>query len=1017
MQRIHLKWFLTVLLAFIALAASAQTKTVNGVVLDDMSLGVPGAYVLVKGETRGVLTDKDGKFSISVKPTDVLVAQFLGFNDQEVPVGDQSSITIKLEPQADMLDEVVMVAYGAQRKASVVGAISTINNEALKAPIGQLSTGLAGKLAGVVAMQRTGEPGESAEFWIRGVNTFGANSTPLILVDGVERSMDLVDPEDIASFSILKDATATALYGVRGANGIVLITTRRGNESKPKINVKMETGLIAPTRLPKMASTAQFIDYYNEIMISENSPKNLISDYARELYLSGEDPYLYPSVDWIKTIFKERARNSRVNMNVTGGTKNVRYYVGGSYYFEDGIFNTVANDRYDAQMNFNKFNFRSNVDINITKSTILALSLSTQFTTKHTPGGSGGDINYIYQYALRNSPIAMPLYYDKEHLSNVTGTENPYNYLNESGYVTRNSNVAQSTISITQNLDMLTEGLSAKVQASWDATNNVTLGRTILPRTYYVTKRDAEGNLIFNVRDDYAGTITLSNSQYGVNVLNIEASMNYDRQFAGAHRVGAMFLFSMRNRNITTASSYIAAFPYKNRGIAGRATYSFKERYFAEFNFGYNGSENFAPGHRFGFFPSFAVGYLISNEPFWEPLKKYVSHLKVRASSGKIGNDQIGGSRRFAYNTTMQSAGGWNFGLKDFTYLPGIATGDVGNPEVSWEEATKQDLGIEINFLNDDLRFQLDFFSDKRDGIFVQRRSIPSAVGINVQQYVNVGRMKNQGFDLSGQYDHIFAQKFRLSLKGNFSFNRNKVLYDDYPPQPWPYMNTAGYAHNQQMGLIAEGLFKDQADIDSWARQDFGTVRPGDIKYRDINGDGVVNEYDVVPIGYTEIPEINYGFGISLGWKGFDASLFFSGVGHVTRIIGGTNLFGGAQSNIKVQGQVFEDVALHHWSPSNPDPDAKYPRLSMSEAQNNSQPSTFWQKDMSFLRLKNAELGYTIPKKITKKAGLETVRLYIQGVNLLTFSKFKLWDPELSSSYGNVYPATKNVSFGLNVNF
>ena len=1012
-----LGWALSLLLA---LSAGAQNREVKGTVIDETEQPLAGATVTVKGETRGVMTDGSGRFTISVKPTDYLVVMFLGYNDEEIAVSNQTDLLIKMVPQTNTLDEVVMVAYGSQKKASVIGSISTVTQEQLQAPIGQLSTGLAGKLAGVVAMQRSGEPGESAEFWIRGVNTFGANSTPLVLVDGVERSMDLVDVEDIATFSILKDVTATALYGVRGANGIVLITTRRGSESKPKVSFKMETGVTRPTRLPKMASTAQFIDYYNEIYMAEGNPEPVISPYQKELYLSGTDPDLFPSVDWIEAIFKDQAQNARINLNVTGGTKHVRYYVGGSYYYEDGIFNTVANERYSAQMNYNKFNFRSNVDINITPTTTLAMSLSTQFTTKNAPGGGDGNsVDYIYQYALRNTPIAMPLRYsDGEHLANVTGTENPYNYLNERGYVSRTNNVAQTTVSLNQDLsDFITEGLSAKVQVSWDATNTTTLGRTILPKTWYADSRDPEtGELIFHVRDDYAGTITLSNSPYGVRVLNLEAFLNYERTFASAHRVSGMFTYNMRNRTITTAGSYLAAFPYKNMGIAGRFTYSWKDRYFTEFNFGYNGSENFAPGHRFGFFPSGAVGWIVSNEPFWSPIKHIVSLLKFKTSYGKIGNDQIGGGRRFAYNTTMQGAGGWNFGLNNVTYISGKATGDIGNDSVSWEEATKFDAGMELNLFQDAVKFQVDYFYDRRDGIFVQRRSMPTAAGFNVQQYVNIGQMKNQGFDMSLQADRQFGD-WRLSAKANYTFNRNKVLYDDYPDNIWPYMNTAGYAHNQQRGLIAEGLFSSQEEIDAWAKQTFGPVKPGDIKYRDINGDGVVDTYDVVPIGYTTIPEINYGFGVSLGWKGLDASVFFSGVAHVTRIIGGTNLYGGAASNIRTQGQVFEDVALNHWTASNPDPDAPYPRLTISKAENNSQASTYWQRDMSFLRLKNAEIGYTLPKKWTSRIGIQTLRVYVQGVNLLTFSKFKLWDPELTSSYGNVYPATKNVSFGLNLNF
>lgn len=1006
---------LAFLLLFSAgLTAFAQSREVTGTVLDDTDQPLPGATVAVKGETRGVMTDVDGHFSISVKSSDVLVAQFLGFGDMEVKVGGQENIVFKLRPQTDMLEEVVMVAYGAQRKASVIGSIASVDMEQLKVPVGQLSTTLAGKLAGIVVMQHTGEPGAGADFWIRGMNTFGANSKPLVLVDGVERDMDLVDAEDIASFSILKDATATALYGVRGANGIVLITTKRGSESKPKITFKAETGMVSPTRLPELASPSQWIDYYNGLYLDRGGEAP-ISDYQREMYLSKADPDFYPSVDWIHTIFKEQSSSSRMNLSVTGGTKNVRYYVGGNYYNEEGIFNTNQ-DRYDAGMSFDKFSFRSNVDINITKSTTLGLSLSNQFTDTNSPRN---DRNEIYSRTLAASPIGIVTVYSDGTLTLPEQGYNPWNLLNSLGYRTIKNNVAQATMSLTQDFsEIITEGLQANVKFSWDAQNSTVVYRSISPAYSTATGRDAEGNLVFESISGGNNYMTLSSSNAGWNTLNLEASLNYERTLANAHRVGAMFLYNMRTRtNNVPGASYIAAFPYKHMGIAGRATYSFKDRYFAEFNFGYNGSENFAPGHRFGFFPSYALGYMISNEPFWEPISHIVTTLKFKASYGHIGSDQIStdNSRRFAYNTTINTgAAGALFGDTP-TSKGGITTDQYGNPEVSWEKATKANAGFEMTLFKD-LRYIVDFFYDKRDGIFILRQSTPSAVGINVNQYVNIGRMRNQGVDMTLEYDHTFANKLFVSARANYSFNRNKIEYNDQPDQIWKYQNTAGFAYQQQFGLIAEGLFSSEEEIASWPAQQFGTVQPGDIKYRDINGDGVVNTYDKVAIGYTVVPEINYGFGVSLGYKGFDASVFFSGVAHVTRIITGNNLFG-ATADIKYEGQIFADVAEKRWTRQNPDPNAEYPRLSLENVTNNQQASTFWQKDMGFMRLKNAEIGYTLPKKLSQKIGLSTTRVYIQGTNLLTLSKFKLWDPELATANGSAYPNIRSYSIGLNLNF
>ena len=1018
-----------ILLLLPAWETSAQNRSVKGLVLDEANAPVAGAFVTVKGETRGVMTDGDGRFDISVKNSDVLIVSFLGYDDMEIAVKDQDDIQVKLVPQANQLEEVVMVAYGAQKKASVIGSISSVDAEVLKAPIGQLSTGLAGKLAGVVAVQHTGEPGSSAEFWIRGVNTFGANAYPLILVDGVERSMDLVDTEDIASFSILKDATATALYGVRGANGIVIITTKRGSESKPKINIKAETGITAPTQLPQMASAEQFIDYLNTMQ------PGMIDDYSRSMYLASKDVRaqrvntadgalpilysdLYPNVDWMSELFKRYATNSKVNISVAGGTKRVRYYAGGSYYFEDGIFNVAKNDRYNSQMNYQKFNFRTNIDINITKSTVLGMDLSTQYTKKNKPGS---DISEIYNYALQISPIGFPVVFSDGTLSNPENGLNPYNLINNMGYAVASSVNAQTTVSLTQDFsDFLLDGLKAKVQVSWDAKTNTSYTNVIRPRIYFLRYNDDIKDYEYALQGN-SGTGYINTSSSGVSgqtILNVEASVNYEHSFNSAHRVGAMFLWYLRQRTNINPGSYWNTFPYKSLGIAGRATYSYRNRYFAEFNFGYNGSENFSPGHRFGFFPSGAVGWIVSNEKFWDSVRPYVSLLKFKGSIGKVGNDQIGGNRRFGYNTTMDTSGisGFSWGLTGPGYVSGVTTGDIGNPGIVWEEALKRNVGVEINFWEDRLKIQFDYFNDKRTGIFIERQSLPSAVGMRKTQYINIGEMKNSGIDLSAQFDYSFNNGFNISARGNFTFNRNKRLYDDKPSQVWAYQNTAGFANSQQRGLIAEGLFMSQEEIDAWPTQTFGAVQPGDIKYRDVNGDGQVDAYDVVPIGYTSIPEINYGFGLSLSWKGIDASVFFSGMAHVTRIIGGYNLYGGAASNVKVQGQIFADVAEKSWS-VNPSPDAEYPRFSTETASNNLRASTFWQKDMSFLRLKNAEIGYTFPKKWTSKIKMSALRIYVQGVNLATFSRFKLWDPELESTYGNVYPLTRNVSFGLNINF
>ncbi len=986
-------------------------KMLTGKVLDSAGEPLPGAAIIIKGSTRGVTTDLDGSYMIEASSTDVLVFSFLGMQDQEIQVGNQQTIVVTLVEQVDELDEVTVVAYGKQQKASVIGAISTVTSDELKLPVGKLSSGLAGQMAGIVSMQRTGEPGESAEFWIRGVSTFGEYNTPLVLVDGIERSLDLVEAEDIATLSILKDATATALYGVRGANGIILITTKRGKEAKPSINARVEYGISNPTRTPKMASASQWMDYYNDITLQGNGQLTYQPvEYAK--HINNTDPDLYPNVNWWETVFRDISTNMRANINVSGGGKSVRYYVAGSFYNESSIFNPLKNPQYDPQVGYKKINFRANIDIDITKYTELSLSLANQYEIKNRLGVA---METVYSYILQVPPVTVVPIFSDGTLSRPTVGTNPYLDLNYTGYSADFYNNAQSLISLTQDFSFITPGLKGNAKFSWDARNESTLDKRKSPSTYEATGRDKEGNLIFVQNREGTDYLTLARSNRGSQVWNFETSLTYDQVFNRVHRVNGLFLFNMREYTDNFPTDYLAAFSERNVGFAGRASYSFRDTYFAEFNFGYNGSENFAPGKRFGFFPSGALGYMISNEDFWAPISSVVNLFKIRGSYGEIGNDEIGGDRRFAYNTEMQTTTGTYFGRDTYTYYTGISTGHPGNPDVTWETARKTDVGFELGLFNQ-FRLTADYFREKRDGIYIQQESIPTAVGINITQYVNLGEMLNQGMDMSLEYDRQINQDLYISGRGNFTFNRNKVLYDDKASQQWAYLNDVGFPLNQYRGLIAIGLFESEEDIANSPTQTFGLTRPGDIKYRDIDGNGIIDSNDQVPIGYTTTPEINYGFGVSARWKGFDFSIFFQGVANVGRILSGTAIYGNS-TNLLAYGNLYAEIAENRWTEWNPDPNALYPRYWMSSSENNSQASTFWYRDMSFIRLKNAEIGYSLPKKLIQKIGLSTLRFYVQGVNLLTFSKFKMWDPELDTSSGSVYPITRTAAVGLNVNF
>ncbi len=999
---------------------SAQHKPesvrIYGKVLDaETGEPVIGATVWVKNTTVGMTTDLDGVFSFAYDGRYPLVeVGCLGYESVEI-VPDGKELVVRLKSDTRALDEVVVVAYGKQSQTSIVGSISTITADKLEMPVAKLSTSLMGNLSGVVALNRNAEPGAGSTFWIRGISTFGANANPLVLVDGVERNLDLVDVDDIKDFSILKDAAATAIYGVRGANGVILVTTRSGEEGKPKITLKMESGILQPVKVPEMANSVQFAQMYNEAVGFEHFGPDAITAYQTQ-----SDPDLYPDVNWLKEIYKSHTWNERATLNVSGGTSIVKYFVSGGFYNEDGLFKSDSMNRYNTSAYYRRFNFRANVDIKLHEYTTLNINLSTAFERKNEPGTSAAT---IWEAAYTTSPNAFPMVYSNGQLAGDGHADNPYALLTQTGYKQSFYTTAQSLFGLTQDFgEWITPGLTANLKFSFDSRQNVYQNRTRTPIVYFADGRDENGELLTTSMAAANATEHLGygESHSGYRSSYLEGSLNYSREF-GRHNVGALFLYqhSMRNelsssRGNDSASSD-AAIQYRHQGIAGRVTYGYADRYFVEANFGYNGSENFAPGHRFGFFPSAAVGYMISNEKFWKPLSKYVDQLKFRASYGKVGNDQIGGGRRFIYLSTMGSSYSYAWGT-EVNSTKGASVGHWANTEVSWEQSTKFDAGLDLSLFYC-LKINVDYFHEMRDGIFLQRNTIPIYTGISssYMPYVNIGKMMNRGVDASA----VFTKKIGevdVMLRGNFTFARNKILAMDEPDNEWAYQNATGYPRWQKFGYVALGLFKDQAEIDASPKQDLGSVpRPGDIKYLDLNNDGVINKFDTKAIGYTDVPEIVYGVGASLRWRGFDMSVLFQGTDNVNFFINYNHTTAFGNSFIR-RSSVLADVYGKHWTEADPDPNAAYPRLSAPAAgANNSQRSTFWMVDGSYVRLKSAELGYTIPGRITKKAGIQTLRVYLSGVNLLTFSSFKLWDPELSDVFA--YPNNRTVSLALNIGF
>jgi len=1014
----------------------AQNRiTVKGVVTDENDEPLVGVNILAKNTVIGATTDIDGNYSIELDGSgNVLVFYFLGYTTQEEVVGNRIVINVKMTPDSEVVEETVVVGYGTQKKASVVGAISSVDMSNLKMPGSQLSTNLAGQLAGVISMTRTGEPGKNgaADFYIRGVSSFQGTVTPLVLVDGVERDLDLVDTDDIESFSILKDASASAVYGVRGANGVILITTKKGNIGRPEIKVRAEAGITSPTVMPEFVNSEQWALMYNEATGSTHYSPEAIAKYR-----DGSDPDLYPNVNWIDALYRNLASNQRVNASVTGGGDVARYYISGSFYNESSIFRNAGNVYdYDSSINYNKFNFRANVDVNLTKSTVLNVNLANIYEKSFGPGRATGD---IWSYAFSTSPNAFPTEYSDGTIaapSQATGF-NPWNLLVHSGYREQFWNSAQSLIGLTQDFGMLTEGLKANIKFSWDAWNTQLQTRTKDPQQFHATGRDEDGNLIFG-SPIYTGSESLAFGQSAASSITtyLEASLNYERVFGGDHRVGAMFLYNHKilrrsysnDTNLLTVDAK-TSLPYKNQGIAARLTYSYRYKYMVEFNMGYNGSENFAPGHRFGFFPAVSAGWMVSEEKFWEPVKPYINNFKIKASYGKVGNDQIGNTDRWLYLATINSGNQFIMGDTGKTGGTGLAVGRPENLNFSWEEETKLNAGIEIMLFNQ-LRIQADYFHSHRTGILMLRGGLPGIAGMqNASKlpYVNIGETENQGVDLSLEWNKKFGEWY-LTGRGNFTYNRNKLLNNDEPDWKYKYQNRIGKPYgvgaSQPWGYLALGLFESQEEIDNSPVQTFGEYRVGDIKYADINGDRRVDSEDQIYLGYTDLPEITYGFGATAQWRGIDINIFFQGIGHVNFFLNGASIRSPFSANNMERSAIQQDVWKKGWRTDRTEAEnasAVYPRLSygtQAGAVNNQQTSSWWQRNGAFLRLKNVEIGYTLPKTLMVRSGfIKTFRIYVSANNLCTFSKFKLWDPEKGGGDGGSYPLNRIISIGLNANF
>ena len=1015
-------------------------RRITGTVTDENGQPLPGAYVYIKGTEVGTTTNLDGMYVIDINQTDELTFSFISYLEQTIkPRSASNTLNVSLKPDTNALEEAVAVAYGAQKRQAIVSSLSTITTDDLKVTSTNITSSIQGQLPGLIAVQRNAEPGrDDAEFWIRGVSSFKGGTSPLVLVDGVERSITDLDADEIESFSLLKDAAATAMYGAEGANGVILVTTKRGHIGKQQISLRVEQNLSIPYRIPDFVDSWDYMRLANEALVNDGM-EPMYSDDVIDLHESGADPDLYPNAQWTDLIART-IHGQRYTLSFRGGTENAKYFVTGGYQQKDGVFKKNPESKYNSNFSYDRFNLRSNIDLKVSKTTQLSIDLAGQYTARRTANRSPDD---VFVFMLHTPPHLFPMVYSDGTVSTYPGGEtdgnnrNPYFMLYQQGYRREFQTNIQSRVNLRQDLHFITEGLSARGAVSFDLENTLSKLRNYGPSKYHATGRDPEtGALIYN--QIVAGSpdvkqVEITGNTYDRQIY-VEAALEYNNTFAGKHAVGAMLLYNQKERQKNNE-----ALVYRTQGLVGRITYGYDNRYFIEANFGYTGSETFAKKNRFGFFPAVGASYMISNESWYpEGLKRVLSSAKVRASFGRTGNDDTGTSR-FLYRATFSESGHtFNQGISSGGATNGLGAGiydlQFENLTLGWEIEDKTNVGLDLSFFNRAIQIQADYFYNIRSAILLQRNTIPQYAGFHQNPWQNYGRVRNQGLDASIDMMKSFGD-WKVSARGTFTFARNKVLEIDELTPSEEYQRVTGTRINEQELYIAERLYtiddfivtKNDNGTDSYALRPGlpqpalgGIIGPGDIKYVDMNHDGIIDTNDKVRgVGHPyQTPEINFGFGFNVEWKGIYASVFFSGVANTSILLAsGNSTFW--PFNWGVEKGNYRTAFLDRWTTENPSQDVVYPRLHVGYGNSiNDEPSTWWLRDGSFLRLKNAEIGYVLPEKALRTLKISGLRIYLLGENLCVFDHIKFWDPEQGNrNKGVSYPMQHSFTLGVQLDF
>ena len=1036
-----MKRFLTicVLLFAFAVQAGAQNKqqpaiTVNGQVVDSNDMPIVGATVYIKDEPgTGNITNSEGRFTLKAKLYNTLVVSFVGYETVEQILTSDDDVKITLK-EGNELEEVVVVGMGTQRKVSVTGAVAVVDTKDLELPATNIVNTLGGRVPGVISVQSSGEPGRNiSEFWVRGIGTFGANSGALVLIDGLEGNLSQIDPADVESFSVLKDAAATAVYGSRGANGVVLVTTKRGKEEQLKITFRSNYTISELRRLPKYVNAIQYAEMANEAAAADGlSP--IYDNTQMDIIRYGLDPDLYPDIDWQDVILNPTSFQHTQYVSAQGGGSVARYFASLGMSQESSAYKTLDDSKYSKGVGYDTYNFRTNIDINLTKTTQVYLGATGFMSVSKRPSmgkpySRAESIqtpltNWLWDSQAKTTPLMYPLRYSSGELP-ASGSDSdipPHVLLNYTGNTVENQSRTLFNIGVKQDLNMITEGLSVQATGSWDSQTLFGESRYSMPALYLARERNQNGELMLSQQ------VTEQSVQYNSEAWNwrklyFDAKVNYDRAF-GDHRVGGLLFYYLESTTESGAVSSMNAIAKRYQSLSGRFTYGFRDTYFLDLNFGLNGSENFQSGKQYGFFPAVAVGWVPTQYEFMKRIK-WIEFMKMRASYGLVGNDRIS-NLRFPYLTIIKET-------TDTTPWggSGVLTEErVGADNLMWEKAKKLDIGLDLHLFGGQFTMTVDYFRDRREGIFQQRAQIPDYVGVITMPYGNVGGMTSWGGDGNFEYFQPIGKNAHFTLRGNFTLSKNKIDNWEEATQPYPYLSKTGFSNDVQRGFVALGLFKDQQDVDMSPEQ-FGTVRPGDIKYKDVNGDGVITDDDQVPLfAYSGVPQFMYGFGAEVRYKNWTLNVLFKGTGNNYFLYGGkdgSKFDGYIPFNQGYKGNVLTlaydpanrwTSAEYSGNKATENPHARFPRLSYGNNANNTKPSTFWKGNARYLRLQELSLNYNLRTPGLRKAlGLQSIDFQVMCENLAVWDGVDIFDPEQAMDTGHAYPIPRRFSLQIYLNF